>query len=269
LIVIRKALALLPAGLITLFCFAPVVGVIGSSVTRKGYWEFPPDGFTLRWYELFASRSEWVGSTGISLVTAAIVAALGTTLAFALALILARGVSPTARGFLQALILTPILVPSIGLGLAIYSTYSAVGVPINVATLALAQLILVLPLVTGLVYVGLLGIRPNVERAAANLGAAPWWVFLRVTVPLARATLVAAAIIAFVRSFDDAAVALFVNTGTVVTLPVRMLVVADQVPGPLLAAAGSILLFIALLLAVVVERVIGLGPAFGIPIRQR
>src|SRR5262249_55014743 len=142
------------------------------------------------------------------------------------------------------------------------------GIPINVVTLALAQLILVLPLVTGLIFVGLLGIRPNVERAAANLGAPPWRVFVRVTVPLMRAAVVAAAIIAFVRSFDDSAVALFVNTGTMVTLPIRMLVVGEQEAGPLIASAGSVLLFIALALAVVVDRVIGLDAAFGIPRRR-
>jgi putative spermidine/putrescine transport system permease protein len=268
-VLLRKVVRLVPAVLILAFCFAPLVGVIGSSLTTKAYWQFPFDGLTFKWYRLFVENGAWLEATQVSMVAAALVGTVGVAIGFCLALTVARGAGSRLRGLLQAAILFPLVIPALALGLAIYTMYAGAGVPINSATLAAAQLILVLPLITGLIVVGLAGIKPNVERAAASLGATPLNVFRRVTVPLVRSALVAAGIIAFVRSFDDAAIALFVNSGPVVTLPVRMLIVSQQEPGPLIAAAGSFLLLIALAMAMLLDRTIGLSNAFGVPPSQQ
>jgi putative spermidine/putrescine transport system permease protein len=165
-------------------------------------------------------------------------------------------------------VLIPLLVPAIAIGISIYDLYLQYRVPINVVTLGLAQMILIVPLISGLLVVGIGGIGLNVERAAANLGARPLHVFWRVTMPLMRAALVTAAILAFVRSFDDTAIALFVNSPTNTTLPVRMLAGMAENPGPVIAATGCVLLLFALALGVFLDRTIGLARAFGIRERR-
>jgi putative spermidine/putrescine transport system permease protein len=247
------------------FVIAPLLGVLSSSVTDSVYWDFPPHGFTFHWYQVFAGTRELLDSTFVSIAAAALVGVLGPALAVLTALALTRSrIHGAARDAVNVATLIPLLVPTIALGLAIYLLYIAARIPINLLTLGAAQLILVLPLVTGLLATGLEGIRPNVERAAANLGADTTAILLRVTLPLLRPALVAAAIIAFVRSFDDSAIALFVNSPSTTTLPIRMLLDMQQAIGPLIAVCGSVLLLIAVALAVILDRVIGLTRAFGL-----
>lgn len=265
----RRALALVGkivfAVLLLGFVLAPLLGILSSSVTTTKFWEFPPSGFTLDWYQHYLSTKELVGSTYVSLGAAAFVGIVGSAVATMTALALTRSrLRRSARDVAGIAILIPLLVPTIALGLAIYLLYIVAHVPINLVTLGAAQLILVLPLVTGLLTTALDGIRPNVERAAANLGASSSGILLRVTIPLLRPALIAAAIIAFVRSFDDSAVALFISSPDTTTLPIRMLLEMQESFGPLVAASGSVLLLIAIVLAVVLDRVIGLTRAFGL-----
>jgi putative spermidine/putrescine transport system permease protein len=257
----KTVFAVLLAG----FILAPIVGILSTSITTTTFWEFPPTGATLHWYQRFVETKELVQSTSVSLAAALVVAIAGPALATLTALAMTRSrMRRTARDLVGVATLVPLLVPTIALGLAIYLLYIVAHVPVNLFTLAAAQLILVLPLTIGLMATGLEGIRPNVERAAANLGAGTGTILRRVTLPLVRPALVAAAIIAFVRSFDDSSVALFINSPDTTTLPVRMLLEMQESVGPLIAAAGSVLLLIAVALAIVLDRVIGLGRAFGI-----
>ena len=260
-VVAKTAFAVALAG----FVMAPLLGVLSSSVTDSVYWDFPPHNFTFHWYQVFAGTRELLDSTFVSIAAAALVGVLGPALAVLTALALTRSrIHGAARDAVNVATLIPLLVPTIALGLAIYLLYIAARIPINLLTLGAAQLILVLPLVTGVLATGLEGIRPNVERAAANLGAGTTAILLRVTLPLLRPALVAAAIIAFVRSFDDSAIALFVNSPSTTTLPIRMLLDMQQAIGPLIAVCGSVLLLIAVALAVILDRVIGLTRAFGL-----
>jgi putative spermidine/putrescine transport system permease protein len=257
----RTLFALLLVG----FVLAPLLGILGTSITTTNFWEFPPTGATLRWYQRFVETKELVQSTSISISAALFVAIAGPALATLTALAMTRSrMRRATRDLVGVGVLVPLLVPTIALGLAIYLLYILAHVPVNLFTLGAAQLILVLPLTTGLMATGLDGVRPNVERAAANLGAGPGTILRRVTLPLVRPALIAAAIIAFVRSFDDSSVALFINSPDTTTLPIRMLLEMQESFGPLIAAAGSVLLLIAVVLAIVLDRVIGLARAFGI-----
>jgi putative spermidine/putrescine transport system permease protein len=266
---LRKLLGLaartLFAVLLIGFIAAPLLGILSTSITTTSFWEFPPTGATLHWYEQYLHTKELVGSTYISIAAALFVAVVGPALATMTALAVTRTrIRRGTRDVINVGILIPLLVPTIALGLAIYLLYILLHVPVNLFTLGMAQLILVLPLTTGLMATGLEGIRPNVERAAANLGAGTGTILGRVTLPLVRPALIAAAIIAFVRSFDDSSVALFINSPDTTTLPIRMLLDMIEAVGPLIAACGSVLLIIAVVLAIILDRVIGLARAFGI-----
>jgi putative spermidine/putrescine transport system permease protein len=269
---VRRALGLLGrivfAVVLVGFILAPLVGVVSTSIDTRSFWEFPPGGLTVHWYQDFFASMELVQSTYVSMGAAALVALLGPAIATMIALALTR--SRMRRGTRELIgigVLIPLLVPTIALGLAIYLLYVLAHVPVNLATLSGAQVILVLPLVTAMLATALDGIQPNVERAAANLGAGTGRILVRVTLPLLRPALIAAAIIAFIRSFDDSAIALFINSPDTTTLPIRMLLDMQESFGPLIAAGGSVLLFIAIALAVILDRVVGLSRAFGIRAR--
>jgi putative spermidine/putrescine transport system permease protein len=250
---------------LVVYILAPLVGIVGASLSTAIYWQFPPQALTMRWYEQFAGTRTLVDSTKVSLGAGLGVGVIGTAVSFLMALAIGRSrIRAATRNTLNLAVLVPLLIPAVGLGIGIYYLYVALAIPINLATLIAAQVILVIPLITGLLGVGLRGIRPNVERAALNLGANPAVVVWRVTLPLMRPALVTAAILGFVRSFDDSAVALFINSPSTTTLPVRLLTQLETIDGPLIAAGGSVLLLIALAVAVVLDRTIGLSRAFGL-----
>lgn len=259
----RRVVTVLWVTVLVLFVLAPLIGVLGSSVTEATFWEFPPRSFTLDWYARFFSDPQLVRSLLVSLGTASFAAIVGTVIGILAALVLA-GTRAGKSGTARALVLIPLLIPHLTLGVAIFTFYISVGLPINLVTLGAAQLIIVIPMIVGLLVIALESMTPNVQRAAADLGATPYQTFTRVTLPLIRPAVIAAAIIAFIRGFDDASIALFVNSPTTITLPVRMLIEMEHASGPLIAAAGSVLLLIAVVLAVVLERTIGLSRAFGL-----
>lgn len=262
---LRKLFVAICALIIAFFALAPIIGIVGSSLSTTAYWVFPPRGLTLKWYEAFLRKAELLDSANVSVYVAVVVALAGTAIAVLIALPLARGaLGERTRSGLSMLVLIPLLVPAVSLGVAIYGLFSRFEIPINAMTLAAAQLILVLPLIVGLLVVGLGNISGNIERAAANLGARPGKVFWQVTFPLLRPALFSAAILAFVRSLDDAAIALFLTSPTTMTLPVRMLVAMENENGSLVAATGAVLLIVAFVAAVVLDRTIGIEKAFGL-----
>lgn len=263
----RRVLTVVWVTVLALFVLAPLIGVLGSSVTTAPFWEFPPRSFTLDWYVRFFSDPQLVRSLLVSLGTASFAAIVGTVVGILAALVLA-GTRAGKSGTARALVLIPLLIPHLTLGVAIFTFYVSIGLPINMITLGAAQLIIVIPMIVGLLVIALESMTPNVQRAAADLGATPYQTFTRVTLPLIRPAVIAAAIIAFIRGFDDASIALFVNSPTTITLPVRMLIEMEHESGPLIAAAGSVLLLIAVVLAVVLERTIGLSRAFGLAEKQ-
>jgi putative spermidine/putrescine transport system permease protein len=264
---LARAATVVAVALLVAFVLAPLVAILGASVTPAPYWEFPPRGFTLRWYEQFFADGTLVRSAVVSLVTGLLAGTMGT----AVALVAALGIGRTASRLgkvLGVFVLLPLLVPHIVLGLGVYTLYNAWGIRVNILLLSLAQLVVVLPITVRTLMVAVAGVAPNIERAAANLGAGPLRVFWTVTIPMIRPSLVAAGVLGFVVAFDDSSVALFVNSASTVTLPVRMLLTLDQESGPLVAAAGSLLLLVAVVLIVVLEFTVGLARALGVADRR-
>lgn len=262
----RLALGLAAAALIC-FIMAPLVAILGASVTTAPFWEFPPRAVTFRWYQEFFDDAALVRSAVVSLLTGLVAGLLGTTIALLAAFAIERRAGRAGSVF-GVVMLLPLLIPHIVLGLGIYTLYNAWGVRMNVLALGLAQLIIVLPITVRTLMVAVSGVALNVERAAANLGASPLRVFWSITLPIMRPAVIASTVLGFVVAFDDSAIALFVNSADTITLPVRMLLTLDQESGPLIAAAGSLLLIVAVGLIVILELTIGLAKALGVPDRR-
>ncbi len=236
---------------IYLFLLAPLLIVVAVSFDPTDAFRFPPRGVSLRWYAAFFASETFVRAFfQVSLVLALSVSALATAVgglaAIGLVRFLARG-----RALVETLFLTPLVVPEILLGAALFLYYSRLKLATSIAGLVLAHLLLAIPYVVRTVAAGLAGVDRSLEEAAMSLGASRRQAFRKVTLPLIRSSLLSAAIFAFIVSFSDINVALFVSGPDTVTLPVHIFSQIVWQADPTIAAASTLqIVLIAALLGV-------------------
>lgn len=240
----------------------PLVVIVMTSFTTLGYVSFPPEGFTLRWYAEALRKREFLDSFSLSLAVAAGTAALATLLGTPVAVATARYRFP-GRDLVNAFFMSPLVLPTVVIGIALLQFYNRIGIGATAASLVLGHVIITTPYAIRLVAASLTGLDPSIERAARNLGAAPLRAFLRVTLPLIAPGIAAGAIFAFVTSFDNVTVSVFLATPRMVTLPVRIYNLWDQPIYPWLVAICSLVIAWTVLLIAVVERVVSVRGLFG------
>jgi putative spermidine/putrescine transport system permease protein len=207
--------------LVLLFLALPILIVALLSFSSASYLTFPPPALSIRWYRAYLGSREWLASTWLSLSVGACVVVLATSLGTLAALGLQRLRGPT-RAVVAALIVSPLIIPGIIAAIGIYyafSRYRLVGSPIG---LVLAHTCLAVPFVVTSVSASLAGLDRRLEQAALGLGATPWGTFRQVTLPLISPGVFVGALFAFITSFDELIVALFLSGSGAVTLPRRM-----------------------------------------------
>jgi putative spermidine/putrescine transport system permease protein len=207
--------------LILAFLALPIVVVVIASFSSASYLTFPPPAFGLRWYRNFLDTPGWLASTWLSLGVAFAVVVLSTVLGTLAAMGLAR-LPRVARALATGLILSPLIVPVIVVAIGIYYAFSRYGLVGSPAGLVLAHTCLAVPFVVTSVGASLAGLDRRLEQAALSLGASPWGTFRQVTLPLIRPGVLVGALFAFITSFDELVVALFLSGSGAVTLPRRM-----------------------------------------------
>jgi putative spermidine/putrescine transport system permease protein len=206
--------------LVFAFLMLPLLVVFPISVSSASYMQFPPPGFSWQWYQRYFGDEIWIEATIRSFQVAALCTLLAMLLGVPLAFLLVRS---KRRGtwILDRLAAAPIIVPTIILSIAIYSIFARlqlIGVWYGVA---IAHTVLALPFVVILVGAGLRGFDQAQEQAAMGLGAS-WPVAIwRITLPQLRPSLISAAFLAFISSFDELVVAMFLS-GAAMTLPKKM-----------------------------------------------
>jgi putative spermidine/putrescine transport system permease protein len=243
-------------GALTVFyLLAPTLVIIPMSFTESSTLSFPPDGFSLRWYDQMLTRSEW--STGLrnSGLVAVLTAVLATVLGTLGALGLTRGHFP-GRSLVNGLALSPLIVPVVIIAIGMFSLFVQWRISGSIVGLVAAHTALALPFVIVNVATSLRTMDRNLELAAANLGATPARSFLRVTLPIIFPGVLAGAIFAFITSWDEVVVAIFLTSARFRTLPVEMWEQVRQVVDPTVAAVATTLLVVttALLLVLLVVR---------------
>ena len=248
--------------LVCLFLLGPIVVVFLSSLTRAEYVSFPPVGLSLRWYVAMFGNSEFVDSLLVSLRIAAIVAILAAVIGVLAALAMAR-LEFRGRALLNALFLSPLVVPGIVLGAAILVFYARTGMTSSTTSLILGHLAIATPYMIRLTTASLVGFDTRLELAARNLGATPFTAFRRVTLPIIMPGISAGIAFAFIVSFEDVNLALFLAGAQSTTLPVRIFGYMTQESSPIIGAAGSLLALIVLAMALLIDRLVGLRRAFG------
>ena len=228
--------------LIALYLLAPVLVVVATSVTTTAYPVFPPRGFTFRWFGEFLQNPEFMSGMRLSALLALTATAIATCLGTAAALGLARG-PQRPRSALAALFLSPIVFPAIVLGLALLIFYSRIGLSGSFAGIVAAHVVLVTPFVVRLVAASLAEFDDSVEEAARNLGAGWPRVFFQVTLPIIRPGVVAGAVFAFIISFDELVVTLFLAGPGLQTLPIRIYMFVQYNSTPVISAISTTLIF--------------------------
>jgi putative spermidine/putrescine transport system permease protein len=244
------------------FLLAPLVVVLLTSFSNDGFLAFPPRHWGIAGYRALLENAPFQAGLQRSLVLAATVTLatllIGTASAFAIARYSFRG-----RGALLAIFTAPLLMPTIVLALALLLVFARIGLLATFPGLVLGHCLVALPYVIRIVLTALRGIPPALEDAAATLGARPFQVFRRVTLPLMRPGLIAAAALAFLASFDEVVISLFLIGPRVTTLPIEVFHYVEYRADPQVSALSVVLIAFTVLLIVVIERSLGVMRALG------
>lgn len=238
--------------LLVVFLVAPILVIVVTSFNDTPYMEFPPRRLSLRWYVNFFASANWLNSALLSLRVALIVMAAATTLGTAAAIGIARGHFRAKRS-LELFFVSPMVVPVIVMALGLYflfSGYHLLGTPLAIC---LGHTVIATPLVIVIVLAALRVSDPAMELAARSLGAGYWRALWHVTLPAIRPAVLAGAAFAFLISFDEVVIAIFLGGPDATTLPKRMWETIRFEIDPTLTAISSLLTLVAVLVLVGVE----------------
>ena len=248
------------AGIVYALILAPIIVVVTLAFSADNYIVFPPSGFSTRWFALLASNAPLLAALRLSITIATVVAllslAIGVPAALALSKTRFRG-----RETVRAVFLAPLLLPTLITGLALLTFFTPLRLTATSAGLALGHMTITLPFVVRMMTTALATLPPDIEAAATTLGASPWRVIRRVTLPLAAPGLIACAALSFLLSFDETVISLFVAGPRAATLPVEMVRYVETRTDPLIAALSTALIAGSLIVVVLVERLVGVARA--------
>jgi putative spermidine/putrescine transport system permease protein len=245
------------AALVFLFLLAPLVIILGASVSDTSFLTFPPRGLTLGWYaniwDIEAFRRTALTSFTLAVAGTALALLAGIPAAYALARY--RIELPP---MLATVFVLPILVPEIVLGFSLMKSVTAgQGWPVT-ATLLAGHALLVLPYCVRVVGASLAAFDFAIEEAAVSLGCPRWRAVLTVVLPNIRGGVIAAFILSFITSINDVSLSLFLTGPGVSTLPIQLLAHMEQFFDPTIAAVSVVLMAVTVAVMAVVERTLGL-----------
>lgn len=239
-------------GLTMAFLMAPSLLVIPMSFSDSRFLQFPPETYSLRWYENYLFSIEWMDATRVSFTAAILTVCLsvpiGTAAAYALHV---SGVRYAQ--VMQMALTTPIMVPVILIGIGVFFLYARLGLNNSILGLVLAHSMLALPFVLITVSAGLKTYDMNQELVARSLGASRLTAFLTVTLPQIRFSIISGSLLAFLTSLDEVVVALFISGGENATLTRRMFNALRDEIDPTIASISTLLIAVSCLLLVLAQ----------------
>jgi putative spermidine/putrescine transport system permease protein len=242
------------------YVLAPILIVILMSFANDAYIVFPPSGWSLKWYGELWRREEFHAGLATSLKIAGMVTVLALAIGVPASLAVARGAGRW-RDAVYACLTAPQLVPAVVLGLMLLLVFAPFRLVATLPGVVIAHVVVTLPFVVRIMATTFATITTDCEAAAATLGASPPQVFFRVTLPLAAPGILAAAAIAFIVSFDETVVTLFLSGPRFTTLPVQVFNYVTTKTDPMIAALSTVLLLFTAILITAVERSVGIAQA--------
>jgi putative spermidine/putrescine transport system permease protein len=246
-------------GLIFFFLIAPIVIIIPLSFNAQDFFTFTPEmlrldpaGYSLEHYRDFFTNPDWQGPLWNSLA----IAPVATLIAVSLGTLAAIGLSQAHvpfKGAIMAILISPMIVPLIISAAGMYFFYSRIGLQGTYWGVVLAHAALGIPFVIITVTATLVGFDRSLTRAAASLGADPVRTFFRVQMPLILPGVVAGGLFAFITSFDEVVVVLFLGAPGDKTLPWQMFTGLREQISPTILAAATVLVAISIVLLITLE----------------
>lgn len=225
--------------LIILWLIVPTLVIVPMSFNSASSFNFPPKGFSTKWYENFFTDPLWMQSLGSSLQVALLTMVVATTVGVLASLGLSK-VKFRGKGLVEGYFLLPLIVPGIVLAVGLYSLFLRLGMLGTLPGFVLAHTIVAMPLVITNVMASLQGLDPRLEQASASLGAGKVQTFFSITLPLIAPGVTAGALFAFVTSFDEVILSLFIQSPNLQTLPVKIYNSVTQTNDPTVAAVAVI-----------------------------
>ncbi|MBD8006856.1 ABC transporter permease [Bacillus norwichensis] len=245
-----------------IFLAAPLLIVILTSFSDSSYLVFPPKGFTLSWYEHVFTDGRYLQPFINSLIVAIVSTGFALVLGIMISLAIKR-YDFKFKGLISSLFLSPLIVPTLLLGIGLLILFSNLGVTNAYVRLILAHTVLTIPYVIRAVSAGLSKLNPSVEEASRVLGASPFLTTFLVTLPLIRPALISGAFFGFIISFDELVVALFLTSSNVVTLPILIYSDIQFNLDPSISAISSVLIIGTVILGLISMKFIDKKSFFG------
>lgn len=227
------------AGAVIATLILPILVVMVISFSSASFLTFPPPGFSLRWYEKFFSDPNWMDAFWHSTVIAAASAGISVVLGASAAMGIVRS-EIRGKSIIMLLLVSPVIVPPVVLGLSLYSLFLRFDLVGSIWGLASAHAIGGIPLVVIIVSAALQSVDRRLEQAAALHGASPLTVFRTVTLPAIAPGLAAATFFAFLHSFDELVLSLFLSSAQLKTLPLMLWADINYQLNPVLAVVSSL-----------------------------
>jgi putative spermidine/putrescine transport system permease protein len=237
---------------------APTLIVVIVSFTSGLSLRFPPPGLSLRWYASLADSWQLQFAARNSLMVGVVATALAVLFGVPAALAIGRSRSGIARMFDQ-LFLSPLILPGLAFGLASLIFFTSIGLTVSVTTLVIGHTIVSVPYVVRNTVAALAQLDPAQIDSSLSLGASRLMTFRRVTLPSIRSGILSGAFVCFMASFDNIPVSLFLRDAATDMLPIRMWQDLEGKLDVTIAAASSALIILTIILAVIMERLVGLS----------
>lgn len=247
--------------------FLPILVIAGSSFTASPYIAFPPQGWSLKWYQAVLGDRAWIDAAVLSLKAASLSAISAVVLGTLAALCLVRGRFAGRQG-IYLLILAPMIVPTIVMAVGVYFLFIELRLLGTIWSFMLAYTVQGLPIVVLVVTSALRRVNVSLERSATILGASPIKAFFFVTVPAIWPSIVAAGLFAFIHAFDDVVIAEFIAGTTAATLPKKMWVSLVYSIDPTISVVSTVFVAVSIVMLVAVSAMQALGRTVAPDVKQ-
>lgn len=256
-IVFRGSIGTL-AVLTLILLIVPTLVVVVVSLTNGYSLKFPPPGYSLRWYSELMQADQLHFAAWNSLKVAAATTVLSVVFGVAASLAIARSPTRMAR-VLDSMFMSPLVLPALAFGFAALMTFSAVGLGVSTTTLVIGHTAVCVPYVIRTTTASLAQMDPSLLESSASLGASRLYGFRRITLPLIRPGVLAGGFLAFMSSFDNVPVSLFLRDARTDMLPIRMWQDLEGKLDVTIAAMSGVIIVFTLVMMIVMERATGLS----------
>lgn len=255
----NKFLAIIVA-LVYVFLLGPLLIIAATSFNASEVVQFPPKGISLRWFQNVLTSDTFMGTLGFSLKVSLIATIIALIIGIPAAYALSRE-NYKGKNLIKSFFLSPIVIPGIVMGFALFK-YLSVKLQLSIFTsLLIGHAVVILPYIIRVVGSSLEGFDYSIEEAAMSLGATKIKTFFKVVIPNITSGIIAAFMLAFINSFNNVPVSIFLTGPGVSTLPMSMMSYVEYTYDPTVSALSLILMVLTILIMLVVEKSLGINKA--------